>query len=322
MPRHPQHIAELLMRAENRVKHHSQPYMLPMHGGSFHLQGYSNPYDSPATLGAGSRSGGSRSGGAIISRTPSLVAPRRRGRPRKIAGAGMPHEKMNYAAVMPPDYASLPEFQEALIRIPRAPRVPRAPRMVGGKKKVNLWNVFKKSAKKVGNAAVELAQDPAIQAAAIKGATELMAAGRPHGRPRGRPRKAATGGKVPAWLKKTTNTIKHYGDKAVHGVVTGVEKVINDPTVQQFANEAFDKGVELGKQAAVQAANKYVAGARPRGRPRKPRAPKMIGCGGAALPASGRARNTARGDIVRAIMVQRGVSLPMASKIVKEEGLY
>jgi hypothetical protein len=40
------------------------------------------------------------------------------------------------------------------------------------------------------------------------------------------------------------------------------------------------------------------------------------------LPRSGNKRNTARGDIVRAIMVQRGVNLPTASSIVKREGLY
>jgi hypothetical protein len=42
----------------------------------------------------------------------------------------------------------------------------------------------------------------------------------------------------------------------------------------------------------------------------------------ASLPKSGKKRNTARGDIVRAIMVQRGVNLGQASRIVKQEGLY
>lgn len=42
----------------------------------------------------------------------------------------------------------------------------------------------------------------------------------------------------------------------------------------------------------------------------------------ATLPKSGKLRNTARGDIVRAIMVQRGVNLGQASRIVKQEGLY
>ena len=40
------------------------------------------------------------------------------------------------------------------------------------------------------------------------------------------------------------------------------------------------------------------------------------------LPRSGRKRNTARGDIVSAIMRQRGVGLGEASRIVKQEGLY
>jgi hypothetical protein len=40
------------------------------------------------------------------------------------------------------------------------------------------------------------------------------------------------------------------------------------------------------------------------------------------LPKSGRKRETARGDIVAAIMRQRGVGLGEASRIVKQEGLY
>ena len=40
------------------------------------------------------------------------------------------------------------------------------------------------------------------------------------------------------------------------------------------------------------------------------------------LPRSGRKRNTARGDIVSAVMRQRGVGLGEASRIVKQEGLY
>jgi len=40
------------------------------------------------------------------------------------------------------------------------------------------------------------------------------------------------------------------------------------------------------------------------------------------LPKSGHKREVARGDIVSAIMRQRGVSLGEASRIVKQEGLY
>ena len=43
---------------------------------------------------------------------------------------------------------------------------------------------------------------------------------------------------------------------------------------------------------------------------------------GAHLPKSGHKRNKARGDIVAAVMHQRGVSLAQASRIVKQEGLY
>jgi len=40
------------------------------------------------------------------------------------------------------------------------------------------------------------------------------------------------------------------------------------------------------------------------------------------LPRSGHKREVARGDIVSAIMRQRGVGLGEASRIVKQEGLY
>ena len=51
-------------------------------------------------------------------------------------------------------------------------------------------------------------------------------------------------------------------------------------------------------------------------------ASKAMGNGRKRLPRSGHKRNTARGDIVSAIMHQRGVSLGEASRIVKQEGLY
>jgi predicted RNase H-like HicB family nuclease len=41
-----------------------------------------------------------------------------------------------------------------------------------------------------------------------------------------------------------------------------------------------------------------------------------------SLPTSGRKREVARGDIVAAVMRQQGISLPQASKYVKDQGLY
>jgi hypothetical protein len=48
----------------------------------------------------------------------------------------------------------------------------------------------------------------------------------------------------------------------------------------------------------------------------------MMAAGRKQLPRSGHKRNIARGDIVGSIMRQHGLSLPEASKFVKEHGLY
>jgi len=49
---------------------------------------------------------------------------------------------------------------------------------------------------------------------------------------------------------------------------------------------------------------------------------KAMGGRRMTLPRSGHKREVARGDIVSAIMRQRGVGLGEASRIVKQEGLY
>lgn len=48
----------------------------------------------------------------------------------------------------------------------------------------------------------------------------------------------------------------------------------------------------------------------------------MLTAGKISLPKSGQKREVARGDIVRAVMVQRGLSLPEASRFVKENNMY
>lgn len=48
----------------------------------------------------------------------------------------------------------------------------------------------------------------------------------------------------------------------------------------------------------------------------------MMAAGRKQLPRSGKKRETARGDIVAAVMRQQGISLPAASRYVKENGLY
>jgi hypothetical protein len=84
---------------------------------------------------------------------------------------------------------------------------------------------------------------------------------------------------------------------------SAVSAIASNPAIQRAAEKAAEKAINAG----VNAATNYVTGS---GRRRT------------RLPASGRKRNTARGDIVRAIMIQRGVNLPTASRIVKQEGLY
>jgi hypothetical protein len=389
MSRHPHHIAEMMIQAENRVRNHGQPYMLPMHGGTQKLQGYSNPYDYPSTLGAG------MSGGAIISQEPYMTAPRTRG------GAKMPMALLHSAqakaqqhkqgGIIPmslmPLIASNNQKKKggalevsslhprvAQIRARRAKRVEQMlhPEIAGGK--VPNW------LKKVGDVAKSAVSNKAVRNAAMGAlvafqpelapavmAAKAMGAGR---RPRGRPRKCdMDGGKVPNWLKKVgdvakkvvTNPIvknaamgalvafqpelapavmaakamgagrrprgrprKHAtGGKISWGSIgrslgnvassvgnaatSAVSAIASNPAVQRAAQQAADKAV----QAAVNSATTYVTGSGRSG-----------GRGKAKLPTSGRKRNTARGDIVRAIMIQRGVNLPTASRIVKEEGLY
>jgi hypothetical protein len=48
----------------------------------------------------------------------------------------------------------------------------------------------------------------------------------------------------------------------------------------------------------------------------------MMAAGRKQLPRSGHKREVARGDIVAAVMKQQGISLPQASKYVKDNGLY
>jgi hypothetical protein len=48
----------------------------------------------------------------------------------------------------------------------------------------------------------------------------------------------------------------------------------------------------------------------------------MMAAGRKQLPRSGKKRETARGDIVAAVMRQQGISLPAASRYVKDNGLY
>lgn len=97
-----------------------------------------------------------------------------------------------------------------------------------------------------------------------------------------------------------------------HGLATGVGRSLQYGAVPLGAILGGPQGAALGALGAVAGknlANKYgVAGM---GRMHR-----------AKLPRSGHKRNTARGDIVRAVMSQQGLSLPQASKYVKAHGLY
>ena len=73
--------------------------------------------------------------------------------------------------------------------------------------------------------------------------------------------------------------------------------IVNSPITSSIANKVVDKGVDALLTAAL-------AGKRPR----------KSGCGGGA--------RGARAQIVKQVMAQHGMSLPMASKFVKEHGLY
>jgi hypothetical protein len=83
-------------------------------------------------------------------------------------------------------------------------------------------------------------------------------------------------------------------------------KVISNPQVQKIAEQAANK--------AVQAAVTYATGAgrHPTHHRRAPARRAPARKGGAHV----------RGALVKKVMAQRGVSLPIASRIVKHEGLY
>ena len=336
MVRQQQRIAEMLMSADNRVSHYGQPHMLPMHGGQFHLQGYSNPYDYPSTLGAGrcmeggamsgginwkkignqlvsglgqatsgltkmglsygmGRSGGARSGGNIFGKlgkvaTQALqkVAPRliEEGMKYAMGGARSGGAMMTIQPAYRPYRPHISHLTED--------ELPRLYQLKKNEIKALHGAGFFGDLGKIATGVIGQVVDKAGPKLIDAGLQYALGGGARSGGQQSRYARAIQlkkeGYSVGNSNLHTMNGAGFWGD--LGKIATGV--------VGQVVDKAGPKLIDEGLKYAL-------GGAR---------------SGGATLPASGRLRNTARGDIVRAIMVQRGVNLPTASKIVKQEGLY
>jgi len=372
-------IADMLIQADNNISHYGQPHMLPRHGGRFNLQGYSNPYDYPSTLGAGhcmegggmsgginwkaignhlvsglgkatqgltkmglsyagmGRSGGARSGGNIFGKLGKVAT----GALQKVAPR-LIEEGMKYAmGGARPHISHLTEHELPLLYHLKKNEI----KALHG---AGFFSDLGKIATGVLGQVVDKAGPKLIDA----GLEYALGSGRSGGR-RGRPRKHHM--VHPHHMSHHMEGAGFWGD-----VGKGLKQVGNvfKPIVGVNPVEAFQGGYDWGEELGT----KLAGGKKPRGRPRKHHAHHMKGAGfwgdlgkiatgvvgqvvdkagpklideglkyalgsgrsggRATLPASGRLRNTARGDIVRAIMEQRGVNLPTASRIVKQEGLY
>jgi hypothetical protein len=126
------------------------------------------------------------------------------------------------------------------------------------------------------------------------------------------------------------DTINKTGD--ISGKISGLgrRKSCKGGNAKQFFKD-FSRGFKIGAKGANKVASKVLPIASILAPELMPLAAASVAADQAfgkgrrkkaTLPKSGRKRNTARGDIVSAIMRQRGVSLGQASRIVKQEGLY
>ena len=340
-------IAEMLMSADNRVSHYGQPHMLPSHGSGFHLQGYSNPYDYPSTLGAGHHMEGAGwmgdmgkiAAGAIV---PVLATAGlkyamggarsggRRGRPRKhhmahMEGAGFWGDLGNIATgaiakVAPRLIDAGLSYAMGGVRPHVTHLTPHEIQLLNNLDEHEIHALhgagFWGDLGKVATGALEKVAPTIIDA----GLKYAMGGARSGGR-RGRPRKHHMKGGLGYKPKGFDDPALVYArrqssaDHHKHPDQYYIDQYLNSHPELKGAGFWGDLGkvatgaLEKVAPTIIDAGLKYaMGGARSGGR--------------ATLPRSGRLRNTARGDIVKAIMTQRGVNLPTASRIVKEEGLY
>lgn len=194
-------------------------------------------------------------------------------------------------------------------------------RVIGGK--INIKKVGKavkkasetKTGQAVKKAAIKEAkkQGPKLAKAAIKSALSSGDSSEP-----------ATGGSREAQLEKLVKMLlaerkggdisggKRKGIKKVgHAVKMGARTKIG----KKVLNTAIDAAPALAAEAAIASGNPELA---PVAAIATQQALKGKKRGGGAPSA----KRSERGAIVKRIMAERGVSLPQASKIVKDEGLY
>jgi hypothetical protein len=126
-------------------------------------------------------------------------------------------------------------------------------------------------------------------------------------------------------IQPTTNYIEKTGKRIARDAVpiledTGKELGYHVLDVsKQIAKEELENGM---RSALSPSSGSSYAGAGQRiKRQTNTRLTPYI-AGKMSLPKSGQKREVARGDIVRAVMIQRGLSLPEASRFVKENNMY
>jgi hypothetical protein len=149
-----------------------------------------------------------------------------------------------------------------------------------------------------------------------------------------------SGGKLPKWLRNIGHTIIHTG-----------RRIVNDPRVRKFANDALEKGIQKGVEYGSQqlagmgrsggailehsapmsmdSYPMYMGKAPFKGRSRKASsipAPLTAYSQSSAIYGAGRGKGksgakSARGALVSKLMREKGMSLGQASKYIKEHNL-
>jgi hypothetical protein len=143
-----------------------------------------------------------------------------------------------------------------------------------------------------------------------------------------------------SWYGDAWNATKNVAGQAWDQGTKELANIASNPAVQQmaieYAKDALSSGGARKPRSGRAKAHfasmhphlaEHFGGARQRGSRAKSHIASMhprlaSHFGGASLPRSGRARNFDRGAIVSEVMAKHGLSLPQASKFVKEHGLY
>ena len=127
------------------------------------------------------------------------------------------------------------------------------------------------------------------------------------------------GGNIKKTAKKQAKRIiDAVGDKAVERLGGGPKKKMRQ--VGQFASD-FKKGFDQGVSGVINPITKTLKPVSKLATTLAPLAPLMLALGEGDMKSAVK-RASKRGQIVSQIMKEQGLTLPMASRYVKEHGLY